>query len=89
MRLRRDYRKPELPPGPFLIYEPESGLDDGPFFPEDLVQSTLPGNPWGFASGGASPTVFRIKKQQGMRIWTEEGQVIDLVPLPPEEEAAA
>jgi hypothetical protein len=49
-----DYPKPILPSGRFII-EDDQGLWDGPFFrAEELVPSTLPGNPWVFAGSGGN-----------------------------------
>ena len=75
---RSDYLKPAMPEGRFVI-EDEQGLWDGPFRAEELVPSTLPGNPWVFAGTG-SPTVFRILKQEGNVIWTEEGDRLRFKP---------
>ncbi len=74
-----DYLKPEMPEGRFVI-EDEHGLWDGPFRAEELVPSTLPGNPWVFAGTG-SPTVFRVLKQAGNVIWTEEGDRLAFKPI--------
>ncbi len=49
----RDYPKPSLPQSRFVI-EDEQGLWDGPFRAEELVPSTLPGNPWVFAGSGGN-----------------------------------
>lgn len=71
MRLR-NYKKPILPDGPFMVYD-RQGLSDGPFWPEHLEQSTLPGKPWVIARGG-SPLVFKIVKQRGNVMTLEEGE---------------
>jgi hypothetical protein len=75
----RDYPKPEMPEGRFVIVD-ERGLWDGPFRADELVPSTLPGKPWVFARVG-SPTVFRILKQEGTVIWTEEGDRLRFEPI--------
>ena len=75
----RDYLKPEMPHGRFVI-EDEQGLWDGPFRAEELVPSTLPGKPWVFGGAG-SPKVFRVLKQEGNVIWTEEGDRLRFKPI--------
>lgn len=76
---RRNFKKPKLPER-FAIIDAE-GYDDGPFNRSDLVQSTLPGKPWGIVNGG-SPLVFRVLKQKGDKIQTADSGEITIVELP-------
>lgn len=70
----RPYKKPELPPEgiPWLMVD-ENGEADGPFYSESLERSTLPGKPYGFADGLASPRVLRVRRQRGNRLELEDG----------------
>jgi hypothetical protein len=74
-----DYPRPEMPDGRFVI-EDEQGVWDGPFRAQELVHSMPPRNPWVFGGAGR-PKVFRVLKQEGNVMWTEEGDRLTFKPI--------
>jgi hypothetical protein len=49
------------------------GLDDGPFYAEQLHQNSLiEGKPWGLLTDGM-PRVLRVRKQKGDMLYLEDG----------------
>jgi hypothetical protein len=71
---RKEYLKPALPDGPFVLVD-EDGFEDGPYFAKDLQQLTdRPGKPWGIHAIG-TPKILRLTRQEGNTLFTEDGKL--------------
>ena len=81
----REFLTPELPPGLFLLMT-DDGVADARLRGDDVVLADEATNTWVTVPEAGTPRWFRIRRQEGNEIWTEDGSGtlthLRIVPVP-------